>query len=427
MGLVLFSSLFIFLFSGIPIAIALSTAALLGVLLTDTTVPLIVVSQRMFTSIDSFPFMAAPFFILAGNLMEKGGISKRLIKFCQSILGFLSSSLGIITIVASAFFGAISGSNVATVAAIGGIMIPAMVKAGYPKNLSAAISASSGTLGVVIPPSIPMVTYGITASVSIGRLFLAGFIPGLLLAGVISVCVLFLARGCEEKEEVHSFEFKDLLLSFKDAIWAILMPIIILGGIYGGVFTPTEAAAVAAVYALIVSVFIYKEIEMKDLKPVFINSAVTSSVILFIVSCSAPFAWLMTNASVPEAVSSAILAMFDNKYIILLLLNFILLTLGMFMETQSIILLMTPILIPLALSLGIDLTALGIIIVVNTSIGMITPPLAVNLFVASSISKSTIEQVSKSVMPFLIAEVAIVLLITFYPGIITWLPDLLGK
>ncbi|MFA9421998.1 MAG: TRAP transporter large permease, partial [Sedimentibacter sp.] len=264
MGLVLFITLAVMLMLNVPIAISLGIAALVALLTGDMNTSLVVLVQRMFTSIDSFPFMAIPFFILSGDLMERGGISKRLIRFAQVLLGKLPASLAIITTIASAFFGAISGSNPATVAAIGGIMIPNMEKAGYPKDRAAAIGASAGTLGVVIPPSISMVTYAVIAGVSIGKMFLAGFIPGLSLASAIIIVAIVTCRKYEIKS-IEEITFSIVGKSFLDAIWAILMPVIILGGIYGGIFTPTEASAVSVVYALFVAKFIYKELEWKDL------------------------------------------------------------------------------------------------------------------------------------------------------------------
>ncbi len=425
LAITLFGMLAVMLLLNVPIAISLGIASATALLTGDMNTNIVVLVQRMFTAIDSFPFMAVPFFILSGDLMEKGGISKRLIRFAQVILGKLPASLSIITTISSTFFGAISGSNPATVAAIGGIMIPNMEKAGYPKDRAAAIAASSGTLGVVIPPSISMVTYAIIASVSIGTMFIAGVIPGLMLALAI-IFVSIITVGKFEIKQDEKITFTVVIKSFFNAIWALFMPVIILGGIYGGIFTPTEASAVAVVYSFIVSKFIYKELKMKDLPSILSKSAVSTAIVLFTVAMSAPFSWLMTSANIPTTIAGAILGAFSSKYVVLLLINVILLFLGMFLETQSIILLMTPMLLPLAQVVGLEPVALGIIMVINTSIGMITPPMAINLFVAGNLADISIGQISKRIIPFLLAEIAVLLLITYFPAIILWLPNLLS-
>lgn len=426
MALTLFGILFLMLAISVPISISLGVAVLVALATNDTNTSYMVVAQRMFTSVDSFPFMAVPFFILAGDLMERGGISKRLINFTKLIFGKLPASLACITTAASAFFGAISGSNPATVAAIGGLMVPAMVKAGYPKDRAAAVAASSGTLGVIIPPSIPMVTYAITASVSIGTMFIAGFVPGILLATGLIITNIITCRKFEKKDNTE-VSFKQIFFIFKDAIWAIFMPVIILGGIYGGVFTPTEASAVACVYSFLVSKYIYKELNFGDLRSIFAKSATSTAIVLFIVCLSAPFSWLMTSAGIPSQIATAMLGTFQNKYIIFIMINLILLFLGCFLETQSIILLMTPMLLPLVTKLGMHPIVLGLIIVVNTSVGMITPPMAVNLFVASTISKISLEDISKRIVPYLAVEIVVLLILTYFSDIIMWLPSILGK
>jgi C4-dicarboxylate transporter DctM subunit len=425
MAMTLFGTLAFMLLLNVPISISLGIAAITALTTGTMNTNMVVIAQRLFTSLDSFPLMAVPFFILSGDLMERGGISKRLIEFARVLLGKLPSSLAIITTIASAFFGAISGSNAATVAAIGGIMIPNMEKAGYPKDRAAAIAASSGTLGVVIPPSISMVTYAIIANVSIGTMFMAGFLPGIMLAAVIIIVSIITCRGFEVKQ-TEKITFGKIGRAFIDAIWALFMPVLILGGIYGGIFTPTEASAVAVVYSFLVAMFVYKELKWKDLPEILSKSAASTAVVLFVVCLSAPFSWLMTSANIPTAIASAVLNAFNNKYVIFLLVNLILLFLGCFLETQSIILLITPMLLPLVTGLGMNPIALGIIIVINTSIGMITPPMAVNLFVASGIAKISIGDMSKRIIPFLLAEIGVLLLLTYFPGIITWLPTVSG-
>ncbi len=425
MVLTLFGTLAFMLILNVPIALSLGIAAVTALLTGTMNSNIVVIVQRMFTSLDSFPFMAIPFFILSGDLMERGGISKRLIRFAQVLLGKLPSSLAIITTIASAFFGAISGSNPATVAAIGGIMVPNMVDKGYPSDRASAIAASAGTLGVVIPPSISMVTYAIIANVSIGTMFMAGFIPGLMLAVAIILVAIVTCRKYEIKDN-ESINFVKIIKAFIDAIWALLMPLIILGGIYGGIFTPTEASAVAVVYSLIVAMFIYRELKWKELPAIFAKASAQTAVVLFTVCLSAPFSWLMTSANIPTTLAGAILNAFSSPITIFLLINVILLFLGCFLETQSIILLMTPMLLPLVISLGMDPIVLGIIIVINTSIGMITPPMAVNLFVASGIGKVSIGQISRRIVPFLIAEIIVLLLLTYIPQIIMFLPNLVG-
>lgn len=425
MALTLFGVLAFMLILNVPIALSLGIAAVTALMTGTMNSNLVVIVQRMFTSLDSFPFMAVPFFILSGDLMERGGISKRLIRFAQVLLGKLPSSLAIITTIASAFFGAISGSNPATVAAIGGIMVPNMVEKGYPKDRASAIAASAGTLGVVIPPSISMVTYAIIANVSIGTMFMAGFIPGLMLAGAIILVAIVTCRKYEIKED-EKITIGKIFKAFIDAIWALFMPLIILGGIYGGIFTPTEASAVAVVYSFLVAMFVYKELKWRDLPAILSKGAAQTAVVLFTVCMSAPFSWLMTSANIPTTLAGAILNAFSSPIVIFLLVNIILLFLGCFLETQSIILLMTPMLLPLVTSLGMDPIALGIIMVINTSIGMITPPMAVNLFVASGIGKVTIGEISRRIIPFLLAEIIVLLMLTYIPQIIMFLPNLIG-
>lgn len=411
---VLFGILFILLFLGVPIAICLGIAAALTMALTGNMQYLAAVPTRMFTQLDNTTLMAVPFFILAGNIMAEGGISDRLIGFFELLLKRLPGRLACISVVASGFFGAISGSNPATVAAIGGITAPRMIQKGYPPEKAAAIAASSGTLGVVIPPSIPMVTYAVTASVSIISMFEAGWVPGIML--IVGLCIAN-AIMCKKYDSVDTTKYpaKTYLIRFKDAFLALLMPVIILGGIYGGIFTPTESAAVACIYALIVSCFVFRELNLKQLYKFFKDSCISSAVVLFVVGMSAPFAWFMTSENIPTMISTAVMSTFHNKFVILLAMNLLLLFLGCFLETQSIILLVTPILLPMATALGVSPVALGLIIIVNTSIGMITPPMAVNLFVATGICKTTVGAVSKKIIPYLLLEFGILLLYTYIP------------
>lgn len=420
-----FLILFAFLLVGVPIGIALGCAVTVSMWKNGQAKMFVSIPQRIFTQTDNFPLMAVPLFILGGNIMEKGGISKRLIAFLQILLRKLAARLACICVVASAFFGAISGSNPATVAAIGGIMYPHMIKRGYPSDVAAAIAATSGTLGVVIPPSIPMVTYAITASVSIGCMFMAGVVPGLLLA--LSLCIAnIICNRKYDAPETGKVPAKEVFVSFREAILALLMPLIILGGIYGGFFTPTEAAAVASGYALIISVFVYKEVNFKVLADIFKSSALSASIVMFVIGMSAPFAWFLTSNNIPAKLATAVLSIFSSRFSLLIMANIVLLFLGCFLETQSIILLCTPVFVALAPAMGMTAEELGILIVVNTSIGMITPPMGVNLFVACGLSGQSLESVSKKLLPYLLAEVIVLLAISYFPIIISALPRAMG-
>ena len=423
----LFGVLFLFLLIGVPIAVSLGLSVVVAFFALGNPMLFPALPQRMFTAIDSFPFMAIPFFILAGNLMGEGGISKRLLGFVQIFLRRSATSLPQITTGSSVFFGAISGSNPATVAAIGGITIPAMIKKGYPRDLAGAVAAACGTVGVIIPPSIPMVTYAVTANISVGNMFIAGIVPGLIIALALNMVHFFVCRKYEPADKsAPRVTFKEFFLALKESFLALLMPILILGGIYGGVFTPTEAAAVACFYAFFISMFVFKELKAKDLYPIFVKSAKTSAMILFVISLSSPFSWFMTTQGIPVKIATAVLSTFENKFIIFFIMNLVLLIIGIFLETQAVILLLTPFLVPIATSLGMPLIVLGLIIVVNTSIGMITPPMAVNLFVASGIAKESIEKITLKILPYLAVEIGVLLLFTYVPQILTFFPILLG-
>lgn len=419
MGLAMFGSLIGLIFTNVPVAVAIGLAAIVGIMASSLPMEPIVVAQRMFTAVDSFPFMAIPFFMLAGGIMGKGGISKRLINLASALIGSIRGSLGLVTVVASAFFGAISGSNPATVAAIGGIMVPAMVSKGYPAPFSASIAAASGTLGVIIPPSIPMITFGVVAGVSIGDMFIAGIVPGIFLALLLSLVVVAQAWKLGIPTEERS-SMRGVARAFKESILAVIMPLIILGGIYGGIFTPTEAGAVAVVYSLIISAFFYRELRLPDLREIIIKAGISSAVVFFVIATSQSFSWLITAARISEQITSAMLSLSQTPIVIITLTNVLLLFLGVFLETQAIILLIAPILLPLLTNIGMDPILIGTMIVVNTSVGMITPPMAVNLFVAAGLVKDygvTMEKIAARIVPFLLAEIVGILMVSNIPAL----------
>lgn len=421
MAWLLFGILIALFIVNIPVAVALGLASMIVLMIQDS-VPLMVVVQKMFTSTDSFSLMAVPFFVLAGKLMETGGISKRLVDFASTIVGRFHGGLAIVSIVACMFFAAISGSAAATTAAVGAILIPAMTQRGYDKSFSTAIQAAGGTIGVMIPPSVPLILYGVIAGASIGDLFIAGVVPGIFVGITLIIIAYFISRkrgyGKGEKSS-----FKEIVVSFNKAILAILMPVIILGGIYGGIFTPTEASVVAVVYGLIVGLIIYREIKLKDLPEIFISSAVTSAVIMFIISCASIFGFLLTREQIPLQLSDAMLSITTNPIFIIIIINIILLIVGTFLETAAAIVILAPILVPIATAAGMDPVHFGIVMVVNLAIGMITPPVGINLFVASNIANLRLEKVIRAIIPFIIILIVDVLLLSFIPSISLFLLD----
>ncbi len=423
-AIVLGVSLIVFLLLGVPIAFSIGAATIIGLYVGH--VPLEFLGQQAFTSLDSFPSMAVPFFILAGALMETGGLSRRIVNVAQSMIGQVTGGLAIVTIIASAFFAAISGSSPATVAAIGTIMIPSMVKRGYHKDFSAAVASSGGGLGIIIPPSIPMIIYGITADQSIGGMFLAGFGPGILIVVLLSVTVYIIARKRKYTGSGEKANLKKILTAIWDAKWALLSPVIILGGIYGGIFTPTESAVIAVVYGLIIGLFVYKELKFKDLPQVIINSALMTGAVLVILSTATAFGRLITMYQIPNMIGNLILSVSASKYVVLALIIVIILIVGTFMETLSIIIIFAPLFLPVVTSLGVDPIHFGIIMVVGAEIGMLTPPLGVNIFVASGISNLNLEVIAKALLPFLLAMVAALVIIAFVPQITMTIVHLFG-
>ena len=416
--MILLISFLILILLGLPIAFSFGIAGLVYIL-AATRFPGNLAVTVSFSQLDSFALMAVPFFIFADDIMRYGGVSTRLIAFTKALFHRSSSAMGTITIVASGFFGAISGAAVATVAAIGGIMIPEMRKAGYGQEYAASLSSAAGYLGILIPPSIPMVVYGVTANQSIGALFVAGIIPGIL---AMLVMILVNRKQHRKYLDLKMFE-KDaqgaqqvsLVKSFGAAFPGLMMPVIILGGIYGGIFTPTEAAAVSIVYGLLVSLFVYKEIKFKDILAIAKESAFTSAKILFIIGLAGYFGRVMTLIHLPNEISTFILGISSNKYVLLFLIALLFLILGMVMETSCAILIVTPILLPIAMSVGINPIHLGIIMVFDLAIGVITPPMAVNIFIGSQISGVPVAKMIKPIMPFVLASMALLMFIVYIP------------
>lgn len=423
MAAVMMISLLVLLLLSVPVALSIGLASTVA-FMNDGSMPLIVLIQRMFAALDSFPLMAIPFFILAGSLMESGGISRRLVNFANSLAGGMTGGLAVVTVVTAMFFSAISGSSAATTAAIGSILIPAMVKKGYDIRFAGATQAVSGELGVIIPPSIPMILFGISAGVSIGDLFIAGFLPGIMIGGSLILVCWYISKRRGYKGET-GITWSHRWQAFKEALLALLMPVIILGGIYGGFFTPTEAAVIAVLYALIVGVFVYREVKWKQLVEIFSKSAITTSIIMIIISAAGMFGWILTREQVPQKIAAAFTAFSDNPIIFLALINLLLIFVGMFFETSASIIILAPLLTPIAVQLGIDPVHFGMIMIVNLAMGMVTPPVGVNLFIACQIAGIKLEELTKALIPFFIMLIVDILIITYVPAISTWLPSLL--
>lgn len=421
---VLLASVLIFLFISVPVAVCLGFASLIA--LQVKGIPLITLAQSVFEGIDSFPLMAVPFFILAGHLMQTGGMSVRLISLANALVGWFRGGLGAVSVLTSMFFATISGSSSATTAAIGSTLIPAMEKKGYPKPFATATCAAAGELGVIIPPSIPMVIYGLVANVSIGALFLAGFLPGLLIGLSLILTIIIYARlkGFDIIAQQSRKEWlMELWTSFQRAFFALLMPVIILGGIYKGWFTPTEASVIAVVYGFLIGMFVYRELKFRDLLPIFSKSMVATSLLMLIVAYSSIFGYILTIEQVPQKLGQAIASVSDSPIVFLLLVNIFLFIVGTAMEAIVTIILVAPILAPVALQFGIDPVHFGIIMVVNVAIGMLTPPVAVNLVVACQIAKLRMSQITRPVVGYLIILTIDVLIISYIPVISTWLPS----
>jgi len=415
--------LLIFFALSVPVAVSMGLSSAIA-LWWDGGTPIIVLIQRLFTSVDSFPLMAIPFFILAGTLMEYGGISKRLIALANALTGHLPGGLGIVTIVAAMFFSSISGSSAATTAALGSLLIPAMIRRGYHPNFAGATQAVAGELGIIIPPSISMVLYGVTVSVSIGDMFLAGIVPGILIGLFLILTVYILAKMRDYKPEPRK-SLRELLKAFREAFWALLMPVIILGGIYGGWFTPTEAAGVAVGYAMLVGFFIYREIKWKQLAEIFLQSAVTTATIMFIISSAGLFGWIITRENIPKQVAEFFISISDNPYVFLLLVNLFLLVVGMFMETNASLIILAPLLVPVAVQLGIDPVHFGIIMIVNLALGMCTPPVGVNLFISAQLARIRLDQITVGILPYYVTLLITLMIITYVPHLSIGLVQLL--
>ena len=418
--------LFLCLFATVPIALSLGISTL-GVFATQfPSMPMANnLAQAMITSADSFPLMAIPFFMLVGTLMEKTRIARRLVDIASILTGDTPGGLGMAAIVASMFFAAISGSGPATAAAIGGIMLPAMIEQRYSRSYSVGIVSGASIIGPIIPPSIPMIMYGVTVGVSVTKMFTAGFIPGFMLGGGLCLYNYFVSKKRGYRGNTVTMTRKEKINTFKGAIPAILMPVIVLGGIYGGIFTPTECSVVGVVYTLLVGKFVYHELTLKKLKESLVEAAITSATIMIIFGPATTFGRLLTIGKIPTMVTDAMLSFSTNKYVIMLIINVLLLIIGMFIDTNSSIVLFAPLFVPILTSLGYDIYYVGVIMVVNLCIGMLTPPLGANLFVAMRIGNISLEEALKEAMPVIGVEILILAVMILCPWLITFLPNLL--
>ena len=423
-ALIIFGLLAVLMLTGMPISISLGLTVL-TFLFTMTQVPLESVALKLFTGLEHFEIMAVPFFILAGNFLTHGGVAKRMINFATSMVGHWYGGLGLAGVVACALFAAVSGSSPATVVAIGSILMPAMVKAGFPTKFGAGVVATSGALGILIPPSIVMVMYAVATNTSVGALFMAGVVPGIALALTLGGVTWYRARKFNYPRQPKA-TWGERWQSFRASVWGLLLIVVVMGGIYTGVFTPTEAAAMSAVYAFVVAVFVYKDMGLKDVPKVLLNSANMSAMLLYIITNAVLFSFIMTNENIPQALADWMLGNGLGVVAFLLAVNVILLLAGNFMEPSSIVLIFAPILFPVAVKLGIDPVHFGILMVVNMEVGMCHPPVGLNLYVASGITKMGITELTVAVWPWLLSMLCFLAVVTYWPSLSLWLPRTLG-
>ncbi len=422
-ALIIFALLIVLMLSGMPISIALGLTVL-TFLFTMTDVPVQAVALKLFTGIEKFEIMAIPFFILAGNFLTHGGVARRMITFATSMVGHWHGGLALSGVMACALFAAVSGSSPATVVAIGSILLPAMIKQGYPKSFGAGVITTSGALGILIPPSIVMVMYSVSTNTSVGKLFVAGVIPGLLLAFFLGLTTWVLARSKDYPRMPRS-TWLQRWQAFRESVWGLLLIVVVMGGIYTGIFTPTEAAAMSAVYAFVIAVFVYRDLRLVQIGKVLLDSASMSAMLLYIITNAVLFSFLMTSEGIPQAMAGWIMDKGLGQISFLLVVNLLLLLAGNVMEPSSIVLIMAPILFPVAVALGVDPVHFGIIMVVNMEIGMCHPPVGLNLYVASGITKMGITELTVAVLPWLFTMLGFLLLITYVPQLSLWLPRLL--
>lgn len=421
---ILFISFAILLAIATPISIALGVSSLLALLVEG--VDLITIPINIYSATSKWVLMAIPFFILGGNIMDKAGISRRLIRLADTAIGHRKGGMAIVCVVVACFFAAISGSGPATVAALGMILIPAMASSGYDTPFSSALMAASGAIGVVIPPSITFVVYGSIAGASVGKLFMGGMIPGILMGvGFAITAIIYGNKKCDLKVKEKATG-KERLNAFADSFWGLLMPVIILGGIYGGIFTPTEAAAFSAVYGMVVGLFVYKDLKLKDIWQIFNDSISTSATIMWITANASIFAWVLTVSGIKEVITSTFTTFTGGSTIIFyIIVNIVLLIAGMLLDSTSALYIFTPLFVPVAQALGVDLVHLGVVMIVNLAIGLFTPPVGVNLYVACSVSRISLEEILKPTMLLLVSALIVLLLVTYIPQISMFLPSLM--
>ena len=414
-------SMLVFFTLSVPVAVSIGLAGLLGVAHEGMT--WLVVAQQIYAALDKYPLVAVPFFILAGNLMEAGGISERMVEFAKSLVGGMQGGLAISCVLTCMIFAAVAGSSVATTFAVGAILIPAMLRHGYPRPFAASLQATSAELGVIIPPSVPMILFAVSTDTSVGELFIAGVGPGILIAGALMLYVWLYAKR-------HGYGKRDgegklpVWVAFKRAWWALLMPVIILGGIYGGIFTPTEASAVAVVYALFVGIFVYRRLDLKTLSHTFHRSVISTSVIMFIIANAGVFGFLLNRAGIPQALGDWLSMLFTDQFTFLLGMNVALFLVGMFIETSASIVVLAPLLLPVAMHFGVDPAHFGVIMVVNLALGMVTPPFGVNLFAACTVAQISIERLVRTLVPFVLVTIGCLMVITYVPQLSLFLKDL---
>ncbi|MFP4068183.1 MAG: TRAP transporter large permease [Spirochaetaceae bacterium] len=419
MGLLLLGTFLLFLLLGVPVAVGIGLASMIALIRGDLS--LMVIAQRMFAGTDSFALIAVPFFILAGDILAQGKVSEKLVEFADAVLGFLKGGLSVVAVLAGMFFAAISGSGAATTAAVGTTLVPELKRKGYEEASSASLIAASGTIGVVIPPSVPMIIYAVIADQSVARLFLNGFIPGAVM-GVTLIGIAVRQAVKRNYPRGARLRLGNIVRTFFDALWGLLTPVIILGGIFSSYFTPSEAAVIAVNYSLLVSLFVYRDLTLRDVYRIMVRSLMTMSVIMFIIATSAVLSWVLANWSIPRIIAAAVLSLSSDPYVIMFLVAAIIVVTGVFVETASALIILTPVFLPLMHHLEVSLVHFGMVIVVGLAIGMITPPVAINLYVASSITGLSIERITRAIVPYLLGLLLVLLLMVyvplFVPGII---------